>query len=152
MKIKKIFKKSLKNLLTKSRIHGIINTSKGQGKVLKTRKENTMKKNTMQTLVSYFAQQNFLPSDVADAVDEMKAELAKNEAKAQSNRELYATSHDVVIGALTDKPVTLAELWETVKDTVPEGMTKSKVQYALRELWASEVVKIEGKVNEYRKA
>ena len=106
----------------------------------------------MQTLISYFAQQNFLPSNVADAVDEMKAELAKNEAKAQANRDLYATAHDVVIGALTDKPVTLAELWEAVKGTVPEGMTKSKVQYALRELWATEVVKIEGKVNEYRKA
>jgi len=111
-----------------------------------------MKKNTMQTLVSYFAQQNFLPSDVADAVDEMKAELAKNEAKAQANRELYATAHDAVVGALTDKPVTLAELWEAVKGIVPEGMTKSKVQYALRELWAAEVVKIEGKVNEYKRA
>jgi hypothetical protein len=39
-----------------------------------------------------------------------------------------------------------------VKDTVPEGMSKSKVQYALRELWAAEVVKIEGKVNEYKRA
>lgn len=111
-----------------------------------------MKKNTMQALVSYFAQQNFLPSDVADAVDEMKAELAKNEAKAQANRELYATAHDVVISALTDKPVTLAELWEIVKDKVPKDMSKSKVQYGLRELWAAEVVKIEGKVNEYKRA
>ena len=65
---------------------------------------------------------------------------------------MYAAAHDVVIGALSNKPVTLAELWETVKDTVPEGMTKSKVQYALRELWAAEVIKIEGKVNEYKRA
>ena len=106
----------------------------------------------MQTLVSYFAQQNFLPSDVADAVDEMKAELAKNEAKAQANRDLYAAAHDVVVGTLSDKPMTMAELWEAVKDAVPEGMSKSKVQYALRELWAAEVVKIEGKVNEYKRA
>lgn len=111
-----------------------------------------MKKNTMQTLVSYFTQQNFLPSDVADAVDEMKAELAKNEAKAQANRDLYAAAHDVVMATLSDKPMTVAELWEAMKDKAPEGMTKSKVQYALRELWAAEVVKIEGKVNEYKRA
>lgn len=83
---------------------------------------------------------------------EVRAENAKNEEKAQANRDLYAAAHDVVIGALTDKPVTLAELWEAVKGAVPEGMSKSKVQYALRELWAAEVVKIEGKVNEYKRA
>ena len=90
--------------------------------------------------------------ELAAEYAELQAELDKNEAKAQANRDLYAAAHDVVIGALTDKPVTLAELWEVVKDTVPEGMSKSKVQYALRELWAAEVVKIEGKVNEYKRA
>ena len=92
-----------------------------------------------------------LPEYAAE-YEEVRAENAKNEEKAQANRDLYAAAHDVVIGALTDKPVTLAELWETVKGTVPEGMSKSKVQYALRELWAAEVVKIEGKVNEYKRA
>lgn len=111
-----------------------------------------MKKNSMETLVAYFRMQNELPSDVADAVDEMKAELAKNAEKAQANRDLYAAAHDVVMATLSDKPMTMAELWEAMKDKAPEGMTKSKVQYALRELWAAEVVKIEGKVNEYKRA
>ena len=109
-----------------------------------------MTKNMMKSLVAY------LNGETVTNIDEIKAsleaELAKGEAKAQANRDLYAAAHDVVIGALTDKPVTLAELWEVVKDTVPEGMSKSKVQYALRELWATEVVKIEGKVNEYKRA
>ena len=90
--------------------------------------------------------------ELAAEYAELQAELDKNAEKAQANRNLYAAAHEVVIGALTDKPVTLAELWEAVKSTVPEGMTKSKVQYALRELWAAEVVKIEGKVNEYKRA
>lgn len=111
-----------------------------------------MKKNSMETLVAYFSMQHELPIDVADAVDEMKVELAKNAEKAQANRELYAAAHDVVVATLSDKPMTMAELWEAVKDNVPEGITKSKVQYALRELWAAEVVKIEGKVNEYKRA
>ena len=109
-----------------------------------------MTKNMMKSLVAY------LNGETVTNIDEIKAsleaELAKGEAKAQANSDLYAAAHDVVIGALTDKPVTLAELWEVVKDTVPEGMSKSKVQYALRELWATEVVKIEGKVNEYKRA
>ena len=107
-----------------------------------------MKKNTMTTIANYIKNVPELAAEYA----ELKAELDKNAEKAQANRDLYAAAHEVVIGALTDKPVTLAELWETVKNTVPEGMTKSKVQYALRELWAAEVVKIEGKVNEYKRA
>lgn len=109
-----------------------------------------MTKNMKKALLAY------LNGETVTNIDEIKisleAELRKDEEKAQANRELYATTHDVVIGALTDKPVTLAELWETVKDKVPKDMSKSKVQYALRELWFAEVVKIEGKVNEYRKA
>lgn len=118
----------------------------------KNQKGITMKKNSMETLVAYFSMQHELPINVADAVEEMKAELAKNAEKAQANRDLYAAAHDVVVATLSDKPMTMAELWEAVKDNVPEGMTKSKVQYALRELWAAEVVKIEGKVNEYKRA
>ena len=107
-----------------------------------------MKKNVMAAIANYIKNVPELATEYA----ELQAELDKNAEKAQANRNLYAAAHDVVIGALTDKPVTLAELWETVKDTVPEGMSKSKVQYALRELWAAEVVKIEGKVNEYKRA
>ncbi len=90
--------------------------------------------------------------ELAAEYTELKAELDKNAEKAQANRDLYAAAHDVVMATLSDKPMTMAELWEAMKDNVPEGMTKSKVQYALRELWASEVVKIEGKVNEYKRA
>ena len=102
----------------------------------------------MTTIANYIKNVPELAAEYA----ELQAELDKNAEKAQANRDLYAATHDAVVGALTDKPVTLAELWEAVKDTVPEGMTKSKVQYALRELWAAEVIKIEGKVNEYKRA
>ena len=110
-----------------------------------------MKKSSMKSLVNYFAFQNGLPSDVADAVDELKAELKKGEDKAAANRTLYATAHDVVFTKLSDRPMTIADIWEAVKDEMPEGFTKSKLQYAMREYWGDEVVKIEGKVNEYRK-
>lgn len=107
-----------------------------------------MKKNSLTAIANYIKNVPELAAEYA----ELQAELDKNAEKAKANRDMYAAAHDVVIGALTDKPVTLAELWEVVKDIVPEGMTKSKVQYGLRELWAAEVVKIEGKVNEYKRA
>jgi hypothetical protein len=83
----------------------------------------------------------------------INAELAKGAEKAQANRDLYATAHDVVIGALSDTPVTIAELYEEIADNLPEGFSKGKVQYAITRLWADEVTKVEGKVNSYaRKA
>lgn len=96
-----------------------------------------MKKTTMQTLVSYFAMQNGLPSDVADAVDELKAELNRNAVKAQANRELYDTARDVVLAALELAPTgaTAAELFAEVEQELPRGFTKSKLQYALTHYW-----------------
>lgn len=106
----------------------------------------------MQSLVNYFAFQNDLPSDVAGAVDELKAELNKNAEKAAANRALYEQTREIVLGAIAEKPMTIAEIWDAVKGEVPEGMTKSKVQYALREYWASDVEKTVGKVMEYKRA
>ena len=79
----------------------------------------------------------------------INAELAKGAEKAQANRDLYATAHDVVIGALSETPVTIAELYEEIADNLPEGFSKGKVQYAITRLWADEVTKVEGKVNSY---
>ena len=81
----------------------------------------------------------------------IQKELAKGEAKAQANRDLYASAHDVVINALASAtaPVTMSELWDAVDGDLPEGMTKGKVQYAVTRLWSDEIVKTEGKVNAY---
>ena len=114
-----------------------------------------MKKNTMETLVRY------LNGETVDNLDEIKAELeaelAKNAEKARANRDMYAVAHDVVMEHLPVTParLTVAALWELVKDEMPEDMSKSKMQYGLRELWSAEVQKFENpkSANEYaRKA
>ena len=79
--------------------------------------------------------------ELANEYAELAAELAKNDAKAQANRDLYAQAHDVVMAHLTDTPVTVADLFTACESELPEKFSKSKVQYAMRELWASEVVK-----------
>ena len=108
-----------------------------------------MKKTTMNSILSLIAT---IDTPEAEAVRaEVTAELNKGEAKAQANRDLYASAHDVVIEALASAtaPVTMSELYEAVEDNLPEGMTKGKVQYAVTRLWSDEIVKTEGKVNAY---
>lgn len=110
-----------------------------------------MKKSTMQTLVAFLATQNGLPSDVADAADEIKAELNRNAEKAAANRNLYESAKPIVFEGfrVIGVPTTIAELYEEIKDELPQGFSKSKVQYAVTRLWSDEIIKTEGKTNTY---
>ena len=110
-----------------------------------------MKKNTMKTLVDYIVTNGI--EELYPVRDELWAELNKGVEKAQANRELYERAREIVLGALdVEYPATVAELYEAVKDSLPEGFTKAKVQYALGHYWEADVVKHEGKVNSYTRA
>ena len=103
-----------------------------------------MKKNTIETLVAY------LNGETVTNLDEIKAELenelSKGKAKADANRAIYDGIHDAVIEALQSatNPVTAQELADET------GYAKGKIVYGLRNYWADEVEKIEGKVNSYQ--
>ena len=90
--------------------------------------------------------------DNADVLAELDKEINKGAEQKAKNAEAYDAIHDIVMGALTSAPATVAEIWEAIEDEVPEGITKGKVQYALTHLWGDEIVKVEGKPNGYRKA
>ena len=109
-----------------------------------------MKKATMNTILSLIANIDTPEAEAARA--ELTAELNKGAEKAQANHDLYEQAKDIVIGALSDTPVTLAELYEEVKNDLPSGFTRNKVQYALGHYWESEVKVTRGKVNAYTKA
>lgn len=109
-----------------------------------------MKKNTMNTILSLIA--NIDTPEAEEVRSELKAELNKGAEKAQANRELYERAREVVLSELGETPVTVTELYEAVKDSLPEGFTKAKVQYALGHYWETDVVKHEGKVNSYTRA
>ena len=83
--------------------------------------------------------------------DEIQAELNRNAEKAAANRELYEAAKSVVFEGfrVAGTPVTIAELYEEIKDELPSGFSKSKVQYAVTRLWSDEIVKTEGKTNTY---
>ena len=108
-----------------------------------------MKKSTMIAIVSMLNGESVANTEEIKA--ELIAELNKGAEKAQANKDLYDSAHDIVIEALrsASAPVTMGELYEAVAEDLPEGMTKGKVQYAVTRLWSDEIVKTEGKVNAY---
>ena len=109
-----------------------------------------MKKATMNTIV------NYINDNAVEALyevrDELMAELNKGEAVKAENAKLYDTAKAIVMSELGDTPVTIGELYDAVAGDLPEGFTKGKLQYAVTRLWKDEIVRIEGKVNTYRKA
>jgi hypothetical protein len=106
-----------------------------------------MKKNVFEMIVAMVNGQPV--ADMDTLRNEVNAEWNKMTEKKQANRDLYAEAKNAILGGLSDTPVTIAELFEEVKDDLPQGFTKSKVQYAITRLWADEVTKTEGKVNTY---
>ena len=102
-----------------------------------------MKKVTIEALVAYLNGETVTNLDEIKA--ELEAELGKGKAKADANRAIYAEIHDAVIKALASasNPVTAQELADET------GFAKGKIVYGLRNYWADEVEKIEGKVNSY---
>ena len=106
-----------------------------------------MKKATMNTILSLIATIDTPEAEEVRA--ELNTELNKGAEKAQANRELYESAKDIVLNALNDTPVTVAELYEEVKNELPEGFTKSKVQYALTHYWENEVTRTLSNPNTY---
>jgi hypothetical protein len=90
--------------------------------------------------------------DNKEVMDALNAEINKGEDAKAKNAEAYESIHSLIMDTLSDTPVTCGELWESIENDVPSGITKGKVQYALTHLWQDEIVKIEGKPNTYRRA
>ena len=111
-----------------------------------------MKKSTMKSLVAYLNGETV--TNIDEIKGELEAELAKGEAKAQANRDAYAVAHEIVMAHMSEAPLTVAEIYDACADELPEGFSKSKIQYALLNYWNGEVVKVEQAkgANQYRLA
>jgi hypothetical protein len=107
-----------------------------------------MKKVSLQTILDTLTSIDFSDSDI---LDELRKEINKGAEQKAKNAAAYEAIHDIVIGVLGDAPATVSEIWDSIENEVPEGTTKGKVQYALNHLWQDEIIKIEGKPNQYRR-
>ena len=112
-----------------------------------------MKKATMNTILTLIAT---IDTPEAEAVrNELTAELNKGEAVKAENAKLYDTVKPIVMSELATatEAVTIGELYDAVAGKLPAGFTKGKLQYAVTRLWlGTDIVRVEGKVNTYRKA
>lgn len=90
--------------------------------------------------------------ELAEEYAELAAEIQKDIDKANANRALYDVAKDIVLAALTDQLVTVADLFAKVEADLPDGFSKSKMQYALTHYWADDVtvVKDGRNPNQYR--
>ena len=107
-----------------------------------------MTKNEMQSILNYLNGENV---DMTEIKAKIEAELAKDaDAKAAKVAE-YDAIREVVFSKLGSAPMTMADLFKACESELPEGTTKGKVQYGILNYWADEIVKIEGKPNQYRR-
>lgn len=109
-----------------------------------------MKKSTLSTIYSALLDAGYESTD--PIMEEISKEVNRGAEVKAKNAEAYEAIHDLIVGNLADAPCTCAELYEVIKDKLPNDMGKGKVQYALTHLWQDEIVKIEGKPNTYRRA
>ena len=108
-----------------------------------------MKMTTMNTIYNALTATEFEGKDVV--MQELYNEMHRGDAAKAATRAAYDAAHDVVMETIASAsaPVTAAEIFSACQDTLPDGMTKGKIAYALRVLWADEVTVTEGKVNTY---
>ena len=93
----------------------------------------------MEALHTYANTDPNFPSDLRD---EINAEYDKTTEKKRANTTLYAAAHDVIMSTdKWDKEMTAEEIATICADELPAGFTVSKMRYAFRAMWDSEVVK-----------
>lgn len=108
-----------------------------------------MKKASYEAIYNALTAINF---DNAEVMEDLRKELNRGaEAKAKKANE-YEQAKEVVLATIriANAPVTVAEIFESCENDLPEGFTKNKVNYGLTHYWTDAVEKIEGKVNSYR--
>lgn len=114
----------------------------------KPEREYTMKKSSYEAIYTALTAINY---DNTEVMEDLMKEINRGaEAKARKANE-YEQAKAIVLGTIqmAGKPVTVAEIFESCENELPDGFTKNKVGYGLTHYWTDEVIKTEGKVNSY---
>lgn len=109
-----------------------------------------MKNETIRTIYDILTGTNTNETDKLAVIRELEDSFAREAEKAAAKVETYDAIHEAVFSVLSTRPQTISAIYEACKDKLPEGVGKGQVQYGITRKWASEIVKIEGKPNEYR--
>lgn len=96
-----------------------------------------MKKSTLESVINYLNGDTSV--DVAELRNTLVAEYNHLNEKALANADLYASARETVLDALTDTPITVADLFNKIEADLPEGFSRGKVQYGLLHQWREDV-------------
>ena len=107
-----------------------------------------MKNSTMNTIYATLSTVDF--ADKEAVMTELYNEIHRGDAAKEAKAAEYANAREIVLEGLrvAAKPITLAELWDEVKGSLP-NFTKNQVSYGLRNYWADDVKITSGKVYMY---
>ena len=101
-----------------------------------------MKKNTITALYNYFVK-NDDTIDLSAVVEDIRTEYEKSAAKASAKMDAYEQAKPIVLSVIANTPLTVKYIFTACENSLPEGFTASKIQYALLHYWTDEVVKID---------
>lgn len=108
-----------------------------------------MKKATLETI-----RDTLLDLGVNDAdpiVVELNSEINRGAEEKAARAAAYEDIHSLIVDNLTDQPMTCADLYAEIETELAGRASRSKVQYALNNLWQDEIEKIQGKPNTYKR-
>lgn len=106
-----------------------------------------MKKATLQEIHDLLVNWDECPERL---IEEITTELNKGAEEKAARDAVYESVHELVVDNLSSTPITCADLWTEIEsEATAKGMTRSKLQYALSNLWQDEITKIVGKPNTY---
>ena len=106
-----------------------------------------MKKATLETIRTALTDLGY---DNAEVIAELDKEISKGAEEKAARDAVYESVHELVVDNLSSTPITCADLWTEIEsEATAKGMTRSKLQYALTNLWQDEIMKIVGKPNTY---
>ena len=89
--------------------------------------------------------------DNQTVLDELAVEINRGEARKEATVKEYDGVKDLILGTLGDAAATCAEIYEAIKDKLPTGFGKGKVQYALTHLWQDQIAIVDGNPKSYRR-
>lgn len=101
-----------------------------------------MKKNTLTALYNYLVKHDD-SVDLSLLVEDVRDEYERMDAKRKVNQDMYSCAKDSVFRVLSEssRPMTVKEIFSACGDTLPEGFTSAKIQYAVLHYWNDELVK-----------
>lgn len=106
-----------------------------------------MKKATLQEIHDLLVNWDECPERL---IEEITAELNKGAEEKAARNAVYESVHELVVDNLSSTPITCGDLWTEIEsEATAKGLTRSKLQYALTNLWQDEITKIVGKPNTY---